>query len=134
LRGQNLITNEKAYIETIPVATFFNLDPNNLLGVTLFKYEFPDSMSVQKFNEIGLKLVNAAGAKTPLSENANTTVSNQVANRVAVRIDEGPIKGEIILIAFFEGNTITNVDLGPINNEDPESVIEKIIDSIKINH
>jgi hypothetical protein len=61
------------------MATFFNLDPNNLLGVTLFKYEFPDSISVQKFNEIGLKLVNTAGAKATLFENTNTTVSNQVA-------------------------------------------------------
>ncbi len=134
LSGQNLTTNEKAYAETESVASIFNLDPNNLLGVTLGKYEFPNFISVEEFNQIALKLTNLAGAKATLVENANTSISNQEANRAAIRIDEGPTIGELISIAFFEGNTVTNVQLGAVNNDDQALVIEKIIDSIKTNN
>ena len=134
LSGQNLTTNEKTYAETESVASIINLDPNNLLGVTLFKYEFPNFISVEEFNQIALKLTNLAGAKATPVENENITISNQEANRAAIRMDEGPVKGELISIAFFNGNTVTNFQLGAVNNEDQSSVIEKIIDSIKINN
>jgi tetratricopeptide (TPR) repeat protein len=134
MSGQNLTTNEKAYIETVSVASIYNLDPSYLIGLTFFRYEFPNFISVEEFNQMGLKLVNLAGAKATLVENANITISNQEANRAAIRVDEGPAKGEIISIAFFEGNTVTNIQLGSINTEDQASIIEKIINSIKINN
>ncbi|MDW0119901.1 MAG: hypothetical protein QOK64_05200 [Nitrososphaeraceae archaeon] len=134
LIGQNLTINEKAYSETESVTFLHNQDPNNFLGVTLVKYEFPSSISVEEFNQIAFKLTNLMGFKATLVENVNTTISNQEANRAAIMIDEGPAKGELISIAFFEGNTVTNLQLGAVNNEDQASVIEKIIDSIKINN
>lgn len=134
LSGQNLTINEKAYAEAVPVASFYNLDPNNLLGVTLVKYEFPNSISVEEFNQIGFKLTNAMGLKATIIENVNTTISNLQANKVAIGIDEGPIKGELTSISFFNGTTIISLQLGAVNNEAQASVIQKIIDSIKLSN
>lgn len=129
--GQNLTANEKAYAETDSVADFRSQD--FLLGVTLIKYEFPDSISFEEFNQIALKLTTAVlGFEPTLIENTNITISDQEANKAAIRIDEGPAKGELISIAFFNGNNVTNIQLGAVNNEVQASVIEKIIDSIKI--
>jgi hypothetical protein len=132
LSGQNLTTNEKAYAEAVAVASFYNLDPNNILGATLVKYEFPNSISVEEFNQIGFKLTDAVGLKATIVENANTTISNLQANKVGIRIDEGPIQGELTSIAFFDGKTVTSLQLGAVNNEAQASVIQKVIDSIKI--
>lgn len=132
LSGQNLTTNEKAYAEAVAVASFYNLDPNNILGATLVKYEFPNSISVEEFNQIGFKLTDAVGLKATIVENANTTISNLQANKVGIRIDEGPIQGELTSIAFFNGKTVTSLQLGAVNNEAQASVIQKVIDSIKI--
>lgn len=132
LSGQNLTSNEKAYAEAVAVASFYNLDPSNILGVTLVNYEFPNSISVEEFNQIGFKLGNAMGLRATMIENTNTTISNLQANKLVVRIDEGPIKGELTSIAFFNGTTVTNLQLGAVNNEAQASVIQKIIDSIKI--
>ena len=134
LTGQNQTTNEKAYLETVVVASFNNPAPNNLLGVTLLKYEFPGSISVEKFNEIGLKLVNAVGAKATLIENTNTTISNQDANKAVIRINEGSITGEITSIAFFDGNIVTNLQLGVTNSLEQDSIVQKIINSIKVDN
>jgi hypothetical protein len=132
LSGQNLTTNEKAYAEAVPVASFYNLNPNNLLGVTLVKYEFPNFISVEEFNQIAFKLTNVMGLKATMIDSANTTISSLQANKAALRIDEGPMKGELISIAFFNGSTVTNLQLGAVNNEAQASVIDKILDSIKI--
>jgi hypothetical protein len=134
LSGQNLTTNEKAYAETVAVASMYNLDPSNLLGVALLKYDFPNSISVEEFNQIAVKLSNAMGLQATMIENSNTTISNLQANKVTIRLDEGPVKGELTSIAFFNGSTVTNLQLGAVNNEAQASVIENIINSIKIDN
>lgn len=134
LSSQSLTTNEKAYAETVAVASIYNLDPSNLVGVALLKYAFPNSISVEEFNQIAVKLSNAMGLKATVIENSNTTISDLQANEVTIRLDEGPVKGELTSIAFFNGSTVTNLQLGAVNNEAQASVIENIINSIKIDN
>ena len=50
-----------------------------------------------------------------------------------LRIDEGPAKGLITSIAFFNGNTVTNLHIGAANT-DQALIIKKIIDSIIVNN
>jgi len=129
--GQNLTANEKAYSETTSVADFRSQD--FLLGVTLIKYQFPDSISFEQFNQIALKLTTTLlGFEPTLVENTNITISNQEANKAIIRIDEGPAKGNITSIAFFKGNEVINLQLGASNNPEQASVINRIINSIKI--
>jgi hypothetical protein len=132
LSGQNLTANEKAYSESVSKAFILNPDPNNPLGVTLIEFEFPAAISVEEFSEIGLKLTEALGYKATVVDNTNITISNNEANKIVVRVDEGPAKGELTSVAFFNGNKVTNLQLGATNNEDQASIIQKVIDSIKI--
>lgn len=131
--GQNFTANEKAYAETDAIADYRSQD--FLLGVTLIKYEFPDSISVNDFNDIALKLTTALlGIEPTLIENTNTTISDQQANKAVIRLDEGPLKGELTSIAFFKGNEVINFQLGAANNAEQASIINRITESIKINN
>lgn len=134
LSGQNLTANEKVYADTVPTAFFINPDVNNPLAVTLVNFEFPNSISVEEFNQIGLKSLEALGYKGTIMENTNTTISNYEANKAVINIDEGPAKGKSTSITFFKGNEVTSVQLGATNNEDQASIIKKIIDSIMFNN
>ena len=134
LSGQNLTTNEKIYADAVPIAFFINPDMNNPLAVTLVNYSFPNSISVDEFNQIGLKFLDALGYKATVMENTNTTISNNEANKAVIKIDEGPAKGESTSITFFKGNEVTSIQLGATNNEDQASIIKKIMDSVKINN
>jgi hypothetical protein len=134
LSGQNLTTNEKIYADAVPVAFFINPDVNNPLAVTLVNYEFPNSISIDEFNKIGLKFLDALGYKATIIENANTIISNNEANKDVIKVDEGPAKGESTSITFFKGNEVTSIQLGATNNADQASIIKKIVDSIKINN
>lgn len=129
--GQNVTVNEKVYAETAAVADFRSQD--FLLGVSLIKYEFPDSISVQEFNEIALKLTTTLlGFEPTLIENINITISDEEANKATIRMNEGPLMGESTSIAFFKGNEVTNLQLGASNNPEQASIINRIIDSIRI--
>lgn len=134
LSSQNLTANEKIYADSIPIAFFINSDVNNPLAVTLVNFEFPNSISVSEFNQIGLKSLEALGYKATIIENTNMTISNNEANKAVIKIKEGPAKGESTSITFFKGNEVTSIQLGATNNEDQASIIKKIIDSIKINN
>lgn len=134
LSGQNLTANEKVYADSIPIAFFINPDVNNPLAVTLVNFEFPNSISVDEFNQIGLKSLEALGYKATVMENTNMTISNNEANKAVINIDEGPAKGESTSITFFKGNEVTSIQLGATNNVDQASIIKKIIESIKINN
>lgn len=134
LPSQNLTANERAYSDAVAIAFFLNPDPNNPLGVTLLNFEFPNLISVEEFNQIGLKFTDALGYKATVVEDANTTISNNEANKAVIKIDEGPAKGELTSIAFFKGNKVINFQLGATNNEDQASIIQRIIDSVKINN
>lgn len=134
LSGRNLTANEKVYADAVPIAFFINPDVNNPLAVTLVSYEFPNSISVDEFNQIGLKSLEALGYKATVIENANMTISNNEANKAAIRIDEGPAKGESTSITFFKGSDVISIQLGPANNEIQSAILNKIMDSIKINN
>jgi hypothetical protein len=49
-------------------------------------------------------------------ENTNTTISNNEANKVVIKIDEGHAKGMYASITFFNGNKVIDLELGPSNN------------------
>lgn len=134
LGGQNLTANEKISADAVPVAYFINQDKNSPIGVTLVNAKFPDSISVEEFNQIGLKFLQALGVNATVVENTNTTISNNEANKAVIRIDEGPAKGDSTSITFFKGSDVTSIQLGPANNENQSAIINKIIDSIKINN
>jgi len=133
LSGQNLTPNEKIYADTVPIAFFILQDKNNPVGVTLVNYKFPNSISVDEFNQIGLKFLKALAYNATVVENTNTTISNNEANKAVVKIDEGPAMGESTSITFFKGSDVISVQLGPSNTEAQSLIINKIIDSIKIN-
>lgn len=133
LDGQNLTANEQIYADSVPVAFFILQDKSNPASVTLVNYKFPDSISVDEFNQIGLKFLEALGQNATVVEITNTTISNNEANKAVIRIDEGPAKGESTSITFFNGTDVTSIQLGPANNEDQSAIISKIIDTIKIN-
>ena len=101
--------------------------------MSLVNYVFPNSISADEFNQIGLKLLDAFGYKSTVMENANTTISAKEANKVVIKIDEGPAKGESTSITFFKDNEVTSIQLGATNNDDQASIIKRIIQSIKIN-
>jgi len=134
LNGQNLTSNEKVYAEAVPVVYFILPATNNPLGVTLVNYKFPSSISVDEFNQIGLKFLKASGYNANILENTNTTISNNLANKGVIKIDEGPARGISTSITFFNEDDVISLQLGPSNNVAQSSVINKIIESIKINN
>jgi len=133
LNGKNVTSNEKVYAEAVPVA-YFILPDTNPIGVTLVNYKFPNSISVDEFNQIGLKFLKASGYDANILENTNTTISNNLANKGVIKIDEGPAKGISTSITFFNEGDVIGFQLGPSKNVAQSSVINKIIESIKINN
>jgi hypothetical protein len=133
LNGQNLTSNEKIIANTLPVAIFIPKDKNNTIGVTLVSYDFPNLISSDEFNDMTLKMIKAISPNASLIENTNKTISNNEANKGVIKIDEGPANGMYTSITFFKGNKVIDLQLGPSNNQTQSSIINKIIDSIKIN-
>ena len=130
LSGQNLTSNEKTVADSEPVASFINPDPNNPQSVTLVKDEFLKSITVEEYDEIGLKILDALGIKATIVENANTTISNQEANKAVIRVDQGPVRGELTSIDFFKDNEVTSIQIGPATSEDQSLIMDRIINSI----
>lgn len=131
LSGQNLTRNEKVYGDAVAVTYFMNPDKyNNPDGVMLFSYKFSTSISIDEYNQIALKLLNALGSHATIIENTNTTISNNEANKFVIKKDNGVST----YITFFNEGDIISVQFGPANNELQSSVINKIIASIKISN
>jgi hypothetical protein len=131
--GQNLTSNQKIIADALPIAFFILPDKNNPIGVTLVNYNFSNLISIDEYNDMTLKMIKALSPNASLIENTNTTISNNEANKGVIKIDEGPQKGMYTSITFFKGNKVIDLQLGPSNNESQSSIINKIIDSIKIN-
>ena len=131
--GQNLTTNQKIITDTIPDAILIPIDKNDTIAVTLVSYDFPNFISNEEFNEMTLKMIKAISSNATVIENTNTTISNVEANKGIIKIDEGPQRGLYTSITFFKGNKVIDLQLGPSTNESQSLLINKVIDSIKIN-
>jgi hypothetical protein len=131
---QNLTSNQKIITDTVPVAILIPTDKNDTLAVTLVSYEFPNFISNAEFNEATLQMIKAISPNATVIENTNTTISNNEANKGIIKIDEDPQRGLYTSITFFKGNKVIDLQLGPSTNESQSLLINKIIDSIKINN
>jgi hypothetical protein len=131
--GQNLTSNQKIIANTVPVAIFIPTNKNNTIGATIVNYDFPNLIASDEFNNITLKMIKALSPNASLIENTNTTISNNEAIKGVIKIDEGPAKGIYTSITFFKGNKVIDLQIGPSNTQAQTSIINKIIDSIKIN-
>jgi len=79
-----------------------------------------------------LKMIKAISPNATILENKNTTISNNEAIKGVIKVDQGPLKGLYTSISFIKGNKVIDLQLGPSNNQTQSSIINKIIDSIKI--
>jgi hypothetical protein len=131
--GQNLTSNQKIIADTVPVVILIPTDKNETIGVTLVSYDFPNLISNDEFNNMTLKMIKAISPNATIIENTNTTISNNEANKGVIKIDEGPQRGLYTSITFFKGNKVIDLQLGPSNDESQSSLINKIIESIRIN-
>ena len=131
---QNLTSIQKIITDTVPVAILIPTDKNDTLAVTLVSYEFPNFISNAEFNEATLQMIKAISPNATVIENTNTTISNNEANKGIIKIDEDPQRGLYTSITFFKGNKVIDLQLGPSTNESQSLLINKIVDSIKINN